>query len=172
MKPITSVDIEIAIMRYFDIRRNLIVPCITNWVAPIRFETDILILSKSGYATGFEIKTSKSDLLADKKKQQYRLFKSYFNGKTPLEYFYGSFKYFNYAVPGFMKDFALENIHDFCGLWVIDKQDYPYIDRFYCVREPRKLFNYKWSDKQMFEVARLGTMRILNLKEIINNHSK
>ena len=31
-------------------------------------------------------------------------------------------------------------------------------------REPKTLFNYKWSDEEMANIMRLGTMRIYSLK--------
>lgn len=162
---VTCTEIEVQIMRQFDYRQNLIVPNISNMMRIVPFETDMLVLTKSDLAYGFEIKTSKSDLKADFKKPQHIKFGEMKNGKSGLERFYGKFKYFYYAVPEQLKECALELIPDFCGLWVYAKYEYPTLPKFYQAREPKKLFNYKWSEKQRYEIARLGTMRIYSLKQ-------
>lgn len=157
-------EIELAIMRKFDFRQNLIVPNITNEMLIVSFETDILVLTKSGYAYGFEIKTSKSDLKADFKKPQHIKFNEMHNGKTGLQRYYSKFKYFYYAVPEDLKEYALEVIPEFCGLWVLKKAENQK-PKFYEARKPIKLFDFKWSEKERYEVARLGAMRIYSLKQ-------
>lgn len=164
---VSCLDIELAIMREFNFRQNLIVPNISNMMGIVPFETDMLVLTKSLYAYGFEIKVSKSDLKADFKKPQHSNFDKIHNGKTGLERYYGKFKYFYYAVPEQLKEYALEVIPDFCGLWVLAKREYPYLNKFYQAKEPKKLFDRKWSEKERFEIARLGTMRIYSLKQSI-----
>lgn len=164
---VNCVDIELAIMRKFDYRQNLIVTNISNMMGLVPFETDVLVISKSNYATGFEIKVSKSDLKADFKKPQHKNIDGFFNGKTGMQRYFGKFKYFNYAVPLALKECALELIPDFCGLWVYDNKEYPLVDRFYLAREPKKLFTHQWTEKEKYEIARLGTMRIYALKSAI-----
>lgn len=66
-----TIDIELAIMYEFNFRQNLIVPNISSMMGVLPFETDMLVLTKSGMAYGFEIKTSKSDLKKDFKKPQH-----------------------------------------------------------------------------------------------------
>ena len=61
-----TIDIEIAIANHFDYRRNIIVSNV-SWGMNIH-ECDLLVLTKSGYATEVEIKISKSDILRDKNK--------------------------------------------------------------------------------------------------------
>lgn len=167
----TCVDIEIAIMRKFDFRQNLIVPNITKMMGLVPFETDVLILTKASYAIGFEIKTSKSDLMADFKKPQHTKFNEFKNGKSGFERYFGKFKHFYYAVPKFLEEDALTVIPDFCGLYSLTK----WIDgtstllQFNEVKQAKKLFNYKWTDKQRYEVARLGAMRIYSLKQTLNS---
>lgn len=170
---VNCLDIECAIMREFDFRQNLIVPNVSNMMMIVPFETDMLVLTKSGYAYGFEIKISKSDLKADFKKPQHAKFDEphRVSGKKGLERFYGKFKHFSYAVPEQLKECALELIPDFCGLWVFQKNKYPIPNRFYQAREPKKLFDYKWSESQRYELARLGTMRIYALKHALSNRS-
>lgn len=170
LSAVNCIEIEVAIMKEFDFRQNLIVPNVSNMMMIVPFETDVLVLTKSGYAYGFEIKVSKSDLKADFKKPQHTRFDEMKNGKTGLERFYGKFKHFNYAVPEQLKECALELIPDFCGLWIYRKQESPALPKFYCEREPKKLFDYKWSEKQRYELARLGAMRIYALKRAILYH--
>lgn len=168
MSKINCVDIEISIMNRFNFRENLIVPNISNMMGLVAFETDMLVLTKSGYAHGFEIKTSKADLKADFKKPQHTQIGEFRNGRTGLERFYGKFKYFYYAVPEELKEVALELIPDFCGLWVLRKENYPSSPHFYQAKEPKKLFDHKWSEKDRYDLARLGTMRIYSLKQLNN----
>ena len=161
----TCLDIEIAIFRKYDIRRSLIVPNVSNQMGLVAFETDMLVLSEAGYAHGFEIKTSKSDLKADFKKPQHQKFNDFFkNGKTGLERFYGKFKYFSYAVPEQLREPALELIPQFCGLYVFNKKEFPETSTFSEARAPKKLFSYQWTLAQKYELARLGTMRVYSLK--------
>jgi len=64
-------DIEFAVAKYFNFRKNLIVPNV-SWGFNIH-ECDLLIVRKSGYAIEVEIKISKSDFKADFKKIHKRL---------------------------------------------------------------------------------------------------
>lgn len=165
-KKIRCVDIELAIMRHFDFRQNLIVPNISNQMLVVPFETDMLVITKGGYAHGFEIKTSLSDLKADFKKPQHMHFNVMRNGRSGIERWYGKFKYFSYAVPESLKEEAKKLIPPFCGLFVLDSQlePYKYTYKFYQEVKPQILTSYKWNEKQIFEVARLGAMRIYSLK--------
>jgi hypothetical protein len=163
----TLLDIELAIMSYYDHREAVIVPNITEQSNLVAFEVDMLVLRKSNLAYGFEIKTSKADLKADFKKVQHTRFNQMHNGKPGIERYFGKFKYFYYAVPLELKQLALELIPDFCGLMVLETKEYPEHDKFYLAREAKSLFDYHWNEKQRYQLARLGTMRILSLKRTI-----
>ena len=65
---ITVSEIELAVAHYFDPRRNIIVPNVW-WGMGFNYECDLLVLTKAGYAYEVEIKTTKSDLKADLKKE-------------------------------------------------------------------------------------------------------
>lgn len=162
---VSCVEIEVAIMREFDFRRKLIVSGVTNMMGLVAFETDMIVLSESNYAYGFEIKTSRSDLRAEFKKRQHTHLEVMLNGKTGKERYYGKFKYFYYAVPEQLKELALELIPPFCGLWVYRKPLHPLLPKFYKAKEASMLFNYKWTIDQRYELARLGAMRVFALKE-------
>lgn len=162
MQKIRCVDIELAIMRRFEYVRNIIVPNVNSL---LMFEADMLILTPSGYATGFEIKVSLSDLKADfKKKQHINMNDIFYQSMTRKEWFFKKFKYFNYAVPESLQNAALELIPDFCGLWVMSEDK-----GFSMVKEPKVLFDYKWSDREMLKLAWHGTMRLYKLKSRIRD---
>lgn len=65
--PLTAEDIEIAVVRHYDVRATLVVPN-ASWGAGVH-ECDLLILTTSGYLTEIEIKVTKADLVADLKKE-------------------------------------------------------------------------------------------------------
>ena len=152
-----TLDIEIAIMQYIGIRQHLIVPNVSWGISSKTLnlhECDILSLSKSGYATEYEIKVSKSDLLKDKEKWHGHLH----------EYIADLF----FVVPEKLKDIALTNIPERAGLFVANKiiQDGCIFVELIkpCIRNK---FAVKWTDEDRYKLARLGTMRILKLKEKI-----
>jgi hypothetical protein len=159
MTNIKTIDIELAILKKFKYQQNYIVPNITNQMNLLRFECDMLVISKSGFATGFEIKVSKGDLKADLKKQHFG-----------NEKYYKKFKSFYYAVPKELEEIALEIIPDFCGLYVFEvlKNKYSFKE----VKKSIKISAYKWPENEIFEVLRLGTMRIFSLKNKIREISQ
>ena len=53
----TTNEIIIALMKEYDFRQNIIVPNVSNMMRLVPFETDLIVLTKSNYAIGFEIKT-------------------------------------------------------------------------------------------------------------------
>ena len=67
MDKITTLEMEIALARFINPRVNLVVPNV-SW-GFFNHECDLISISKSGFATEYEIKVSKSDLKADKKKK-------------------------------------------------------------------------------------------------------
>lgn len=69
MKPrITAQDIEIAVAKHFDYRRNLIVPNV-YWGLGLNYEADLVVLRRSNWALEVEIKVTASDIKADSKKK-------------------------------------------------------------------------------------------------------
>ena len=153
-----TAEMEIAIMNYLNIRVNIVVPNV-SW-ALLDYEADIVSLTKAGYATEIEIKVSKSDLLADlKKKHQHN---------SDL------FKYLYYAVPQDLADCALEVIPKRAGLLTVKRNEKRWYGQFYDGREfivdmkrqPKvNACCKKWDERKMFELTRLGCMRIYALKK-------
>ncbi len=62
--PLLCLDIEIAVAKYFGYRTHVIVPNI-SWGLGFLHELDLLVMTRSGYCTEIEIKTSASDLKRD-----------------------------------------------------------------------------------------------------------
>lgn len=163
---ILTSDIEISAMNYFEPRKNIIVPNITHISGLVMFETDILVLSNSGYAIGMEIKISKSDLKADLKKSQWK------NIDNPNEFrrWFDRFKYFYYGVPHYLTEAAFQQIPEWCGLIEYKKNKEETYTYGNCVRLPQQIFRTKWTDKEVLKLAKLGTLRIPNLKYKINQY--
>ncbi len=120
-----------------------------------------------------EIKVSKSDLKNDLKKNHIKRLNTIVGsqGKTALEYYYGRLKHFSYFVPDFLEEEALKQIPEFSGLYIGVKYPNSYRpDKIHVkkIRSPKKLFGYKWSMEEKYQIARLGSLRILGLKKKIN----
>lgn len=78
-------------------------------------EYDVCSLSKSGIITEFEVKVSRSDFLADKRKEK---FTYYSDGKT--FYRYAPNKFFYVCMPFLIK---LDEIPDYAGLIYINTEE-------------------------------------------------
>lgn len=159
----TTLEMEYAVMRSMNVRQNLVVPNV-SWGMGLRHECDVLVLSKSDYATEIEIKISKGDLLKDKEKRH--------GHSHPL------ISRLFFAVPENLKDVALSEIPEHAGLLVVKKKLNTYYGRTeYVVSEvrgcKRNTKALKWSDDGRLNLARLGAMRILGLKKkLIQNKEK
>ena len=159
----TTLDIEIAMIKAINPRQNLTVPNV-SWAFFSRQEVDILYLTNSNYATEIEIKVSKSDIKNDRKKPH-----KHVNRLIARVYF---------AVPEELKDTALELIPEHAGLYIIKRVEEFYRYRPEQVSHTRTVVHLereckrnknavKWTERQRYELARLGTMRILGLKQTI-----
>lgn len=153
-------------MREYKFTQNIIVPNITKMTGVLPFETDVLVVTNSGYATGFEIKVSKSDLKADFKKRQHVQVNNLFENKSGFEKFYGKFKYFYYAVPPNLVDDCLDMLPDYFGIYCIEN------NKLKLVRPSKELFKHKWSESNIRNLLRLGTMRIYSLKKRLAKFEK
>lgn len=153
----STLEMEIALIKFFEPSRNLIVPNV-SWGLGLS-ECDLLILTKAGYATEIEIKIAKSDLIRDKKKKHEH------NKNSNLV------KYLYFAVPSFLVRDALEVIPKRAGLYKV-KKIYTY-DRktHYRVILIKKAeanrYAKAWMKMDKYRLARLGALRILHLKEKI-----
>jgi len=143
----TTLELEIAVMEFFGVRRNIIVPNVSWGIANLH-ECDILVLSTSNYATEVEIKISRNDLLKDKEKRH--------------GHYHNHIARFYYAIPDKLQDLALEIIPDRAGLFIHNGRHLKKIKE--CKRNTRA---HQWSDKERNKLTHLGTMRILGMKKKI-----
>jgi hypothetical protein len=159
---VKTLDIEIEVIKGFNPRQNIIVTNVSWGIVNAKYkalhECDVLILSGSGYATEVEIKVSKADLLKDGEKKHH-------HNHNLIRRFY-------YAVPKELEQVALETIPDHAGLIIITKISDARRNRLTWVKQckPNKEA-VKWTDNQRMQLARLGTMRILGLKQKIQKLS-
>lgn len=156
----TTIEMEVILMKYFNFLTNTIVPNVTRNSGLVKFETDLLVLSKSNYATGVEIKISKADLLNDLKKAQYGTPSTKGEVEWLKKYWYSEFKHFYYAVPSDLVEIADKTIHPFCGLISISENK-----KVSIIRKPKLIKNYRWTDKEKDKLVRLGCLRVYNLKK-------
>lgn len=153
-------EVVYKLMHYFKYNQNYVVDGLTNMSGLVRFETDLLCVTKSGYAHAVEIKVSKSDLKKDLQKSHIKILEktehphSFFMNK---EDYYKRLKYFSYAIPIELKDAALNQIPNFCGLIVLQPGK-----KAEMIRQPEVINNYKWNQNEILNLLRLGTMRIIN----------
>lgn len=172
-------EIETGLARHdkFNFIKNIVVFNVNgiNENLPIYHECDMLVLSKSGYLTEIEIKRSWSDFLADFKKKH-----NHHN--------YPIIKYFYYCVPisifekvrsKLEEEFEKRNKKDgfdYTGIITYD-EDLNFVFHGRRVKAfsadklreayPQMLGAKKLFLEQRLELARLGTMRIVTLKENI-----
>lgn len=91
----------------FPFKSYFVLPRVAYGLKGIEHECDLLALSKSGVLHEIEIKISKADLLADKRKRH--------THRSEL------IKRLWFAVPSHMKDFAKDHIPADAGLIVVEK---------------------------------------------------
>jgi len=147
----TAKEIEIRIAKWFGYRTNLIVPNV-SWGAGLH-ECDILILTKAGYALEVEIKVSKGDIIKDgEKRHQHR------SEKIKRLYF---------AIPKKLeKHIALIPVR--AGVITVEETGNCELIRNAEVNRAAK----KWGDEDRFNIARLGAIRIWDLKEKLSKRNR
>jgi hypothetical protein len=151
IKPITTIEMEVAISNKFGVRENIIVPNI-SWGLSGMHECDIFIIKKTGYCVEVEIKRSKSDLLADFKKGHHHIDRR--------------IKEFYYCFPESLMATCEELIPKTAGIIVCKRHGDSVFASFHRDPTPR-LGALKLSKEEQFKVARLGCMRIFSLKKKI-----
>jgi hypothetical protein len=155
-RPIKTIDIEVAIAKYYGIRKNIIVPNI-SWGFAWMHECDMFIVSKAGIVTEVEIKISRSDLLAD--------FKKGHDHKDRQ----GRITYFYYAMPETMYEKCKDLIPEEAGILICSIGDWEGASAY--MREKRapvkRKNTRKLTPEEQLKIAWLGTMRIWSLKEKI-----
>lgn len=146
---ITTTEMEIVLARHFNFRQNLIVPNV-SWGLYVNgntlHECDLLVCTGSNYLWECEIKVSRSDLIADKKKLHGHI--------SPL------IKRLYFAIPEHMEK-DIEHIPERAGIILVKKRT-----RLFCkqIRKPKVQKGTQISEKDRYQIARLGSMRIWALK--------
>jgi len=150
------IDVECAVAKLFNIRTHLIVPNI-SW-GLLNHEADLLIVNKAGFAIEVEIKVSKSDFLADFKKRKHKRNSMLIKG-------------FYYAIPDYLQEKCEALVPENAGLIVVKQLPYGKHARIIKKCPPKPVNNFrKLTDREIYQVARLGTMRIFPLKHAILNY--
>ena len=156
-KLITTIEMEVAIAKYFGVRQNIIVPNI-SW-GFMSHEADMFIIKRSGLTTEVEIKRSKYDLLADFKKGH-----NHIDRQNRISELY-------YALPIELYESCKDLIPENSGILTCEKYHVGHGTRRVSVRtqrEPVKIKNArKLTEIEKLKIATLGTMRIWSLKEKI-----
>lgn len=137
-------EIELAIAQNYGWKQNLIVPNI-SW-GLLDYEADIIIMSKAGIVTEIEIKTSRSDLIADS-------FKSHKHKSNLVKYLY-------FAIPRKLEK-SISYIQENAGIYIVETNGNVKKERN-ATTNPDFI---KLKKEQRYNLARLGTMRIWNLKQ-------
>lgn len=144
---VSLIAMEDAIARLFGIRQNIIVPNI-SWGIFIH-ECDLLIIRPSGYAIEVEIKRSKADLKNDFKKSHGHI-------DVRIQKLY-------YAIPEELLASCESLIPETAGIIIVYQARggiWARIHREIKANKARR----KLTDAEILKVAKLGCMRIWNLK--------
>ena len=148
---ITTIEMEVALMSYFNFTQNIIVPNV-KWGLGVH-ECDLFVVSKQGYATEVEIKVSKSDLLKDKEKSH-----SHVSDKIKQLWF---------AVPEELKDVALQHVPERAGVLYAQRHPKGHL-MILTARKPKVARNARQlTDQEINHLMRLGCMRIHSMKKRI-----
>lgn len=142
-----ALEIEVAVMQYFGVRKNIIVPNVW-WGMGMEHEADLIVLTKSNCAYEIEIKVSKSDLKQDLKKEHL-----HFDKRISRLYF---------AIPEDLLA-CFDLIPPDAGILLVYQTNKGYA--IAKEREAKIHNNRKFSDSDRIKLAELGSMRILGLKQ-------
>ena len=151
-------EMECALASWFDYRVNLIVPNV-HWGMNMH-ECDLLIVSKAGYVTECEIKVSRHDLKKDAEKLHGH------NGGRVIKFLYFALPERLLAQGNVIDEDVVAMIPERAGILVVrDKEPGDRSPRVRRAREPQPNRNAtKMPDSERYKVARLGALRIWNLK--------
>lgn len=154
MNKLTTLEMEIAIADGMCTRQNLIVPNI-SW-GMFGHECDLIVLTRAGLLWEIEIKVTRADLIKDKKKEH-----GHFDEKISRLYF---------AIPDYLIK-SVEHIPERAGIMVVESETNSeagtHRGHNTLIREPQVTGKYKLTDKERYQVARLGALRIFGLKKKI-----
>ena len=149
MTKITTPEMECALANWFGYRQNLIVPNV-HWGMNMH-ECDLLVVSKAGYCTEVEIKVTRADLRRDAKK-------AHGHQSNRIMYLY-------FAIPSYLEA-ATEFVPERAGIILVSPATAHAHVTCRILRAPicRK-HTLRMSDRDRYKVARLGALRIWDLKQ-------
>lgn len=148
-------ELELAVVSFFDKRAELIVPNV-SWGLGLNYEADLMILNKNEYLYEVELKVSKSDMKADLKKHR----------AHSCRYV----KRLYYGFPEELFETALQILPEDVGLIAAYYDNYGRAKAME-KRKPKDRECQKMPLRQQYELARLGALRIWNLKNIIRSRN-
>jgi hypothetical protein len=150
---ISTSEMEVAIAKYFGIRKHITVPNV-SW-GFFNHECDLFLIRSSGFGFEVEIKRSKSDMVADFKKKH-----GHKDRRNRIVQLY-------YAFPLELLPKVENLVPEDCGIITVEY----YGDRGYARmhREAKRRKGAKrLTTAEQLKIARLGTLRIWTLKEKLN----
>jgi len=172
-----SNDVQRALIGAIDTRAKLAVPNV-SWGLVNWGECDLLVMSGSGYLTEYEIKVSAADIKREWKKDRWTIpgFRNQFNNLIKEYYM---------AVPAKLVDVVKETMPPDIGGGIV-VADFEFRNRSY--EDPRVTYpdkRAKWiqsaktnsrarklTDKEQYQMARLGTLRYWSLFKAKMDHGK
>jgi len=155
-KPMTTEQVEQALFFYCEHVKNIVVNRVQPRYKFLQFEADFISITKSGYASGFEIKISRGDFRKDLKKAHFKAVLE--NKQKGLERYYYRYKYFYYVVPEKLIPLAEELLpEEFVIVAIVYHEKFDRVS-FRNHRVGKKLFNHKWSLEDLLHLAHLGCM--------------
>ena len=157
--PIKTDEIEYAVAKLYDYRKNLLVPNLSFGLEGMH-ECDLFIIKPSDYAVEVEIKISLADLKADFKKEHQHI-----DSQHRIHEFY-------YAMPYDVYEKAKDLIPETAG--IITCKRYGKKVKAIFIRNAKRIKNArKLTLEEKYKVARLGTMRICAIKnKMVNKCNK
>lgn len=106
-----------------------------------RIESDIISVTKTGYLVEYEVKISRADFLADRKKTKWKTYKFQYN-KAP--------KHFYYLLPE--NTARLEELPSFAGLIEFTEENGIY--NFTTIKKPQILNRLKATDTEVYTLLK------------------
>lgn len=153
---ITAKDIANALTQNgapFSRRRWIVVPNV-YWGWGLRYEADLIAVSKSHWADEIEIKVNKYDLLGDQEKRKFQ--------QTPDK----RIKRFWYAVPEELAELCLVTVPETAGVLVISPgRGLPSRLKVRIARLPKKAQNCRAvTEAELLKLMHLGLMRYWSIR--------
>ena len=158
----TCLEMEIAISKLFPIRKHIIVPNV-SW-GLLNHEADLIIMRPTGVLIEIEIKVSVADFKRDFEKRH-----GHRDSSNRISEFY-------YAIPLNLLDKCLSLIPEEAGIIVVQEFEYGKNEKSIYAKIEKSASKIKNSrkltDKEQFQLARLGCLRIFNLKNKLLSFKK